>query len=58
MPGHESDYVVINTENDEYVLGKTREEAMAAFEKRWLDAGFFRCRVDGGPFTKMYGLQK
>lgn len=53
-PGHEQDFLVINTDTDEYVVGKTREEAMAAFEKRWPEAGFFRCRVDGGPFTKMY----
>lgn len=57
-PGHEMDYVVFNVLNDEYVLGKTPEEAKAAFEKRWPNAPFFRCRADGGPFTKMYGCRQ
>jgi len=53
-PGHELDYVVINMETKEYVLGNSPSAAMDAFEKRWPDGGFFACRADGGPFSKMY----
>jgi hypothetical protein len=51
-------FVVINMTTDEYVIGKTPGEAMAAFDARWPDAGFFRCRLDGGPFTKLYGCRQ
>ncbi len=53
-PGHEHDYVVINLESYDYVLGKTPEGAMAAYEKRWPHGGFFACRADGGAFSKMH----
>jgi len=49
------DYVVINAETGEYVLEKTRDEAIDAFDARWPDASFIRSRLDGRPFSKWYG---
>ena len=54
-PDRSKDYVMINMETDEYVAAKTPEETIAAFEAQWPKGGSFGCRVDGGPFTRMYG---
>jgi hypothetical protein len=50
----DGDYLVIHLESEEYVTGKTPQEAMAAYDKRWPHRGFYACRVDGGPFMKMH----
>ena len=55
LPEHASDYVAINVETGEHVLGPTKEQVQEEFSKSWPDALPFLCRVDGGPVVKFYG---
>lgn len=55
MPEHASQFIAINMETGEYVLGDTPGEASDAFWDRWPDILMFKCRVDGGPAYKFHG---
>lgn len=51
-PSRLAEFVMINTASGEYVVGRTPEETIAEYDKRWPHGGFFACRADGGPFSK------
>ena len=53
-PEQARDYLAINMSTGEYVVEKTPEATMAAFDARWPEGGFYGCRVDGSPFGKLY----
>ncbi len=55
MPEHASEYIAINLETGEYVLGATPHEVFEDFLERWPNHLMFRCRVDGGPAVKFHG---
>lgn len=53
-PEQARDYLAINMATGEYVVGKTPVATTAAYDARWPEGGFYRCRVDGSPFGKLY----
>lgn len=55
LPEHASDFVAINVEAGEYVVGPVEEEVRNAFRKRWPEALPYFARVDGRPTIKFYG---
>ena len=55
MPEHASEYVAINVETEEYILGSTTREVRSKFLERWPEALPYVTRVDGGPTVKFHG---
>jgi hypothetical protein len=58
MPEHASEFVAINMETGDYVLGKTPGDASEAFWDKWPDVLMYKCRVDGGPAYKFHGKRR
>lgn len=56
LPEHAQEFIAINMETGEYVLGKTPRETFLASNERWPHTLMYSCRVDGGPATKFYGM--
>jgi hypothetical protein len=56
LPDHAAEFVAINLDTGEYVLGQTPHEVFMAFRTRWPNRLMFRCRVDGGPVAKFHGM--
>jgi len=56
LPEHADEFVAINMETGEYVIGKSNADATRAFWRRWPDTFMYVCRVDGGPATKFHGM--
>lgn len=55
MPEHAKEYLAINLETGEYVLGQSSQDVSRAFWARWPDKAYFKCRVDGGPAVRFRG---
>ena len=55
LPEHASDFVAINVETGEYVVGPAKEEVRKVFRQRWPGTLPFLARVDGQPTIKFYG---
>ena len=55
LPDHATDFVAINMETNEYVLGQSLHEVFAAYRARWSDCLMYLCRVDGSPAIKFRG---
>lgn len=53
MPEKAKMVVAINMDTGEYVLGEDSGKAWHSFRKRWPGKGFYMCRVDGTPSTRM-----
>ncbi len=56
MPDHADEIIAINVQTGEYTLGRTMNEAIFAFRKRWPDLVSYVIRVDGGPVVKFHGM--
>lgn len=53
MPDKADMVVAINMETGDYAIGQDSKQALTAYFRRWPEGGYFMCRVDGTPSSRM-----
>jgi hypothetical protein len=56
LPEHASDFIGIDVDTRQYVLGPDSDEVVKEFRRRWPGKLVYLARVDGGPVIKFHGF--